>query len=144
MLPDGLMRVLAIDHGEKRLGIAISDPSGTIARPLTVIQHTSRDADVAQVLALVREYQVERIVIGISLDDQGRPNLAGRRALNFAHALRARTDVPVEMWDEAFSTQDAREARLQAGVRRKKRRGHLDEWAAAMILQSYLEQKSPS
>lgn len=138
------MRVLAIDHGEKRLGIAISDPSGTIARPLTVIRHTSRDADVAQVLALAQEYQVERIVIGISLDDQGQPNLAGRRALNFARALQRQTNIPVELWDEAFSTQDAREARIQAGVRRKKRRGHLDEWAAAMILQSYLEQKSPS
>lgn len=138
------MRVLAIDHGEKRLGIAISDPTGTIARPLTVIQHTSRDADVAQVLALVQEYQVERIIVGISLDDQGQPNLAGRRALNFAHALQERTDVPVEMWDEAFSTQEARTARIQAGVRRKKRRGHLDEWAAAMILQSYLDAKKTS
>ncbi|MFO3796486.1 MAG: Holliday junction resolvase RuvX [Anaerolineales bacterium] len=137
------MRVLAIDHGEKRLGIAISDPTGTIARPLTVIQHTSRDADVAQVLALVQEYQVEWIVIGISLDDQGQPNLAGRRALNFAQALRERTHVPVEVWDEAFSTQEARAARIQVGARRKKRRGHLDEWAAAMILQSYLDAKKP-
>ncbi|MFN3741539.1 MAG: Holliday junction resolvase RuvX [Anaerolineales bacterium] len=138
------MRVLAIDHGEKRLGIAISDPTGTIARPLMVIQHTSRDADVAQVLALVQEYQVERIVIGISLDDPGQPNPAGRRALNFARTLKERTDLPVEMWDEAFSTQEARIARIQAGVRRKKRQGHLDEWAAAMILQSYLEAKKTS
>ncbi len=133
------MRILAVDHGEKRLGIAISDESGTLARPLTVIRHTSRDADVAQVLALAREHEVGLIVVGISLDDEGRPNLAGRRALNFARALQAQAEIPVRLWDEAFSTQEARAARLAAGVRQKKRRGHLDEWAATMILQSYLE-----
>ncbi len=138
------MRILAVDHGEKRLGIAISDERGVLARPLTVIRHTSREADAAQVLALAQQHGAELIVVGVSLDDEGRPNLAGRRAINFARALQAQTTIPIRLWDEAFSTQEARAARLAAGVRRKKRRGHLDEWAATMILQSYLDRHNNS
>ncbi len=138
------MRVLAVDHGEKRLGIAISDEQGKLARPLTVIRHVSRAADVAQVLSLAHAHQAELIVVGISLDEKGEPNLAGRRALNFAQALRAAGDLPVVLWDESFSTQEARAARIAAGVRRKKRRGHLDEWAAMVILQSFLDHQEIS
>lgn len=133
------MRILAIDHGEKRIGLALSDPSGTIASPLTVIRHVSRAIDAAQVAALAAEHEAGRIVVGQSFDEDGRPNLAGRRAARFAEALRRQTDLPVELWDEAFSTQTAREARLQMGVSRKKRAGHLDEVAATVILQSYLD-----
>jgi putative Holliday junction resolvase len=79
------------------------------------------------------------VVIGQSFDEQGRPNLAGRRAARFAEALETQTQIPIVLWDESFSTQDARAARIELGVSRKKRAGHLDELAATMILQSYLE-----
>ena len=79
------------------------------------------------------------MVIGQSFDEQGRPNLAGRRAARFAEALETQTQIPIVLWDESFSTQDARAARIELGVSRKKRAGHLDELAATMILQSYLE-----
>ncbi|GAB4505171.1 MAG: Holliday junction resolvase RuvX [Anaerolineales bacterium] len=133
------MRILAVDHGEKRIGLAISDPSGSIANPLTVIPHASRAIDAAQVAALAAEHEAGRIVVGQSFDEAGRPNLAGRRAARFAEALRQQTDLPVELWDEAFSTQMARAARIQMGVSRNKRAGHLDEMAATVILQSYLD-----
>jgi len=133
------MRILAVDHGEKRIGLAISDPTGTIASPFKVIDHVSRPIDAAQVANLAAENNVEMIVIGQSFDEEGRPNLAGRRAARFADALKEQTQIPILMWDESFSTQDARAARIELGVSRKKRAGHLDELAAQMILQSYLE-----
>lgn len=133
------MRILAVDHGEKRIGLALSDPTGTIASPLKVIEHVSRLMDAAQVATLAQENDVERIVIGQSFDEEGKLNLAGRRAAKFAQALMEQTDIPVVLWDESFSTQDARAARIELGVSRKKRSGHQDALAAVVILQSYLE-----
>lgn len=133
------MRILAVDHGEKRIGLALSDPSGTIASPLTVLEHRARAVDAARVAALAAENQVGLIVIGQSFDEEGRPNQAGRRAARFAEALKLQTDTPVVLWDESLSTQDARTARLEMGVSRTKRSGHLDDLAATIILQSYLE-----
>jgi putative Holliday junction resolvase len=133
------MRILAVDHGEKRIGLALSDPTATIARPLKVIRHVSRLLDAAQVAGLAAENEVNLIVIGQSFDEEGRPNLAGRRAARFAEALKEQTNTPIILWDESFSTQAARAARIEMGVSRRKRGGHLDELAAVMILQSYLE-----
>jgi putative Holliday junction resolvase len=133
------VRILAVDHGEKRIGLAMTDPTGTIASPLKVIQHVSRVIDAAQVAETATENGVELVVIGQSFDEQGSPNLAGRRAARFAEALKTQTQIPIVLWDESFSTQDARNSRIEMGVRRKKRAGHLDELAATMILQSYLE-----
>jgi putative Holliday junction resolvase len=133
------MRILAIDHGERRIGLAISDLTGTIANPLTVIQHVSRAIDAAQVATLAAEQGASLIVVGQSFDEDGQPNLAGRRAERFAGALREQTDLPVELWDESFSTQNARAARTRMDVSKKNRAGHLDEIAATVILQSYLD-----
>ena len=133
------MRIMAVDHGEKRIGLALSDPSGTIASPFKIIDHVSRLMDSAQVATLAQENDVRRIVIGQSFDEEGHPNLAGRRAAKFAQALQQQTSIPIELWDESFSTQDARAARIELGVSRKKRAGHQDTLAAVVILQSYLE-----
>ena len=136
------MRILAVDHGEKRIGLALSDPTAAIASPLKVIEHISRPIDAAQVADLALQNGAGLIVVGQSFDEEGRPNLAGRRAARFAEALRSQTQIPVLLWDETFSTQDARTARLEMGVSRKNRGGHLDELAAVMILRSYLEAHS--
>jgi len=133
------MRILAVDHGEKRIGLALSDPTGTIPSPLKVIEHVTRAVDAAQVANLAAESQAGLIVVGQSFDEEGIPNLAGRRAAKFAEALKAQTDLPVELWDESFSTQDARTSRIELGVSRKKRAGHHDALAAVVILQSYIE-----
>ncbi len=133
------MRVLGIDHGEIRIGVAISDPTGTIARPFSVIRHASRAIDAAQVAALATEQQVELIVVGQSFDEEGRANAAGRRAERFAEALRAQTTLPIVLWDESLSTADARDFAIEMGISRKKRAGHLDDAAAAVLLQSYLD-----
>lgn len=133
------MRILAVDHGEKRIGLALSDPTATIASPLRVLKHVSRLLDAAQVANLASENEVGLIVIGQSFDEEGNPNLAGRRAAKFADALKEQTNTPVELFDESFSTQDARATRIEMGVSRKKRSGHMDELAAVMILRSYIE-----
>ena len=133
------MRILAVDHGEKRIGLALSDPTATIASPLQVIKHVSRLLDAAQVANLANENDAGLIVIGQSFDEEGNPNLAGRRAAKFAEALKEQTNIPIELFDESFSTQDARATRIEMGVSRKKRSGHMDELAAVMILRSYIE-----
>ena len=138
------MRILAVDHGEKNIGLAISDPTGTIANPLMVVRHVSRAIDAAQVADVAVHQHAGRIIIGQSFEMNGRPNAAGRRAARFADALRDQTSLPVELWDESNSTQIARSARIQMGVSRRKRAGHLDELAAAVILQSYLDAHSAS
>lgn len=138
------MRILAVDHGEKRIGLAISDLTGTIASPLNVIKHVSRIIDAAHVAEIANQNDVKLIIIGQSYDEEGKPNLAGRRAGRFADELKNQTNIPIEMVDESFSTQDARNARIELGVSRKKRAGHQDEYAAVVILQSYLESKRDS
>jgi len=133
------MRILAVDHGEKRIGLALSDPTATIASPFKVIKHVSRLMDAAQVANLAAENEVALIVIGQSYDEEGNPNLAGRRAAKFAESLKEQTQIPVVLWDESFSTQDARATRIEMNVSRKQRAGHMDELAAVMILRSYIE-----
>jgi len=138
------MRILAVDHGEKNIGLAISDPTGTIANPLMVVRHLSRAIDAAQVADIAVQQDAGKIIIGQSFDLDGKPNLAGRRAARFADALRDQTSLPVELWDESDSTRIARSARVLMGVSRGKRAGHLDELAATVILQSYLDSHSAS
>lgn len=133
------MRILAVDPGSKHLGIALSDPTGTLARPLGVIKHISRLEDGRRITALAAEHQAELILVGQSLDEEGIPTLEGRRAARLASVIRSLTAIPILLWDESFSTSAARQARIAQGASKKKRRGHLDEAAAAIILQSYLD-----
>ncbi|MFO7623978.1 MAG: Holliday junction resolvase RuvX [Anaerolineales bacterium] len=133
------MRILAVDPGEKRIGIAISDPTGTIANPLTVLKHVARPVDAAAIAQLAQEHGVELIIVGQNLDAEGEPTVQSRMAGRLAEAIRAQISVPVEMWDESGSTKAARAARIAMGVRKNKRRGHMDDLAATVILQSYLD-----
>ncbi len=136
------MRVLAVDPGSKNIGLAISDPTGTIANPLMVIPHIRRVEDAARIAAIAAQHEVERIVVGQSLDEDGEPTLQGRQARKLANTIAAHTRVPVVLWNEYGSTQTARRAYIQMGVKRRERRGHLDAIAATVILQSYLDSTS--
>lgn len=136
------MRILAIDPGDKNIGVALSDPTGAIANPLTAIQHVSRPIDAASIAELARENRTDKIIVGQSFDLDGKPNFQGRKAARLAAAIRTQTEIPVELWDEANSTQKARRARIALGSPRSKRKGHLDELAATVILQSYLDSRS--
>ncbi|MFH1635640.1 MAG: Holliday junction resolvase RuvX [Chloroflexota bacterium] len=133
------MRILAIDPGEKNIGIAISDLTGTIANPLTVLKHVSRPIDAASIAKMAQEHGAGLIVVGQALDADGNPTSSGRAAARLAVAIRTQAALPVELWDESYSTQEARSARIAMGSPRRKRGGHLDALAATVILQSYLE-----
>lgn len=136
------MRILAVDPGEKRIGIALSDPSGTIASPLSVIGHVSRAVDAAAIADLAQQNHVDLIVLGKSFDENGLPTEASRRADRLADAIRQQCDITLTTWDESFSTQEARQAQIEMGASRRKRSGHLDDLAATMILQSYLDSRT--
>jgi putative Holliday junction resolvase len=135
-------RVLAVDPGEKRIGIAISDPSGTIANPLMVIRHLSKMVDAAQIAELARENDAAEIVVGQALDDDGNETPSARHAVKLAEAIQTQIELPVSLWDESDSTNQAVAAKIALGVRRDKRKGHQDALAAAIILQSYLDANS--
>jgi putative Holliday junction resolvase len=134
------MRILAVDPGSKNLGIALSDPTGTIANPLTVLKHVSRHANAAAILEIAEKNDVQVIVVGQSLDQAAQPTFEGRRAARLAAEIQSLpNEIEVILWDESFSTIEAQQARLALGSPRRKRKGHLDDLAATVILQSYLD-----
>ncbi len=131
--------LLAVDPGERRIGLAISDPSGTIGRPLTVLTHVSRLMDAAAIANLAHENSVKLIIIGQALNSDGETGPAARKAARLAEALRTQTAIPVVLWDEGGTTVSARETLIEMGVSRSRRRGHQDALAAALILKSYID-----
>jgi putative Holliday junction resolvase len=135
-------RILAVDPGDQRIGLALSDPTQTIASPLSVVKHVSRTLDAATIAQIAADQGAVRIVVGQALDLDGSPSPQGRKSARLADAIRQQSSLPVELWDESGSTSEARSSRLAMGVRRSKRGGHFDEIAATIILQSYLEAHS--
>lgn len=135
------MRIMAVDTGSKHIGVAISDLTATIANPLIVVKHIGRLVDAATVAELAKTSDAGMIIVGQSLDDDGYPTFEGRRAGRFAATLKTQTNLPVVFWDESFTTQEARAARIKMGVTRKNRLGHLDSIAATVLLQSYLDSR---
>lgn len=132
------MKILAVDPGDKRIGLAISDPTGTISRPLCVIEHQSRKVDAQQIVAIADRESVDLIVVGWALDSEGEVGYRARKSKRFADAVEALTNLPVRMWDESGTTQAAVQSRIEMGVSRKKRQGHLDDVAASILLQDFL------
>jgi len=134
-----------LDVGERRVGIAISDPTGTVARPLQALLRGSREEDFAAIAALVAEHDVELIVVGQPLSLDGTEGPQARRVARYAEALAARLPVRLVSWDERFTTVEAEEILRQSRKRRERRRartaGEVDAVAAAVILQSYLDSR---
>ena len=125
------MKVLALDFGSARTGVAVSDPSGTIARPLGVVERAGSEAGLARVAELVREEEAERVVVGLPLTLRGERGEQARETEGFIDALKAVVEVPVESYDERFTTRLAQTAP-----------GPDDARAAAHLLSSYLEWSS--
>lgn len=135
-----MTRILGLDPGERRVGVALSDPTGTIASPHSVIDRRSvKLADAVR--ALCEEHGVERIVVGLPTGLSGVEGPSAKAARTVGTAVAEATGLPVEYQDERFSTVTAEAALLEGGVRRAKRRDVRDKVAAAVILQSYLDRK---
>ena len=132
-------RVLAVDLGTRRIGLALSDASGTLAAPLVTIPHSNRRRDLLQIVGVAEAHQVDRIVVGCPRNMDGTSGSAALRAEAFAAALRRMVRMPVEMWDERLTTVSAERMLVASNVSRSRRRGMRDRVAAAFILQAYLD-----
>lgn len=130
-------RILGLDIGERRIGVAVSDEMGTIASPVGMIR---REGDVARELkALVERYGAVRLVAGLPVGLSGREGPQAAVVREFAEALAGEVDVPLEYWDERLSTAVAERTLIAGGTRRNKRKEKIDAVAAAVILQGYLD-----
>jgi len=132
---------MALDVGESTLGVAVSDPQGTIAQPVTTIRRVGIRSDLRSLNALVDRYEVESIVVGLPLTLAGEHGAAAESAIAFADRLSRSTRVPVITWDERLSTVQAERALLEGDVSRRRRKEVINHVAAAIILQSYLDSR---
>lgn len=134
-------KVLAVDPGEKRIGLAISDETGTLSRGLAVINHVSMKEDCQKISRMAAENEVNLILVGYPQGDNGEERPQTRHAKKIAELLIEFSGLPVLLVDESGSTRQARALRQEAGANRSQRGGHLDEVAAAVILQTWLDLK---
>ncbi len=132
-------RVLGVDLGARRTGVALSDPLGLTAQGCETLEGRSTAALLADLEKLARREEVERVVVGLPLDMSGDEGFAAARARRFAAELAARLGLPVELWDERLTTVQAERALVGGRVRRGARRGRRDRIAAILILQSWLD-----
>ena len=143
------MKLLALDVGDRRVGVAVSDEGALIATPLTVIRRSSKVEDFAKIARLVREQGAKSLVIGHPLNADGSAGPQARRVERYAAAMSEALrleglSVPMIMWDEHGSTQRAQALMISAGRSAKDRRQRIDAAAAAVILQDYLEEQHSS
>ena len=133
------MSTIGLDVGEKRIGVAIAPSDGLLAIPLTVIERTDEEADLKAVLALIQEWGIDRVVIGLPRSLDGTLGAQAGKVLAFSQTLSRRISVAVDTWDERLSTVGAERLLKDAGMKGGKRKAHRDALAAAIILQSYLD-----
>ena len=136
------MRILALDHGTVRIGVALSDELKMIASPLEFIPAEPFADVLTRLKALIREKEVELIVIGMPRNMDGSYGPAAEKVREFATALRDALAIPLKMWDERLTSTQANRMMSEGGVKRDKRREKVDGMAAAIFLQSYLDATS--
>ena len=141
------MRILGIDLGTRRIGLALSDPDATIAYPLQILERQGRKKDLAALARLVDEHAVGRIVVGLPIHMDGRRGPAAEAAEAFAAALRSATDLSVDLIDERWTTLEAERSLREAGLtgkRGRRRKQHVDAVAASILLRCYLDRGTPA
>lgn len=132
------MRIMGLDVGEKRIGIALSDPMGWTAQGHSVLQRKNAAYDFGELLKICREFAVDKIVVGYPINMNGTIGPKALEIQKFAELLRDKSKLPVDLWDERLSTRSAERTLLEADVSRKKRKLVIDKVAAVNILQAYL------
>jgi putative Holliday junction resolvase len=133
---------MGIDHGQARIGVAISDPMRLFARPHRIIMHSNREADLAEIECIIDTEQVSKVVIGLPTDSEGGVGSQARIAIRWAKALSQTIAVPIVFWDESYSSQSAAALRPRGSKRAGRHSGKgqpADDLAAAIMLQDYLE-----
>lgn len=135
------MRIMGIDYGTKRIGVAISDPSATMAHPLDTIPVREDGSHLDLLGKVVRDYEITKVVVGLPVNMDGSMGESARKVTEWAQALEHSLGLPVELWDERLTTSEAHELLIRLEVKGRKRRHIIDKIAASIILQDYLEAK---
>lgn len=136
------MRIMGLDFGAKTVGVAISDPLFITAQGIEIIRRKDENKlrqTLARIEALIGEYQVEEIVLGLPKNMNDTSGIRVELTLEFKEKLERRTGLPVRTWDERLTTVAADKAMIEAGIRREERKDHVDKVAAVFILQGYLD-----
>ena len=138
------MKILGIDYGEKRIGLALSDASNIIAHGLRVLNRVTTGNWLEEIKTIVDENKIEKIVIGLPKNMSGSIGEKGKEVLALVKLLEKVVNVPIVTWDERLTTVSAEKLLLQAELSRKKRKGILDKLSASIILQNYLDSIGPA
>lgn len=139
------MRILGLDYGSKTVGVAISDPLGFTAQGVEIIRRKSENKmrqTLARIEELIAQYQVEEIVLGLPKNMNNTLGDRAEKSLELKETLERRTGLPVVMWDERLTTAEAERTLMETGVRRENRKQYLDQMAAVLILQGYLDRSN--
>jgi len=135
------MRILGLDYGDKRIGVALSDAFGWTAQGLEMIERNKAGDDLRRIAELVKEHEVESVVVGLPKNMNGTIGPRGEICMAFAEELRQTLLLPVHLWDERLTTVAATRTLLEADVSRRKRKQVVDKMAAALLLQNYLDSR---
>lgn len=135
----GFGRILAVDHGLVRIGLALSDPMGIVATPHSILDNENDDAEIGIICSLIKSECVIKVVIGLPTDSQGHIGAQAVKVIEWAKKLAARTSAPVVFWDESYSSARVEEMKHRRRARNGGKSAFIDDIAAAVILQEYLE-----
>lgn len=135
------MRILGLDYGNKRIGVAVCDELGITAQGLATIARKNRQQDLEEIARFIRTYNVEKIVIGYPIRLDGTEGIQCEKISKFASLLESTFSLPIIKWDETLSTKEAEEILIRANMRRDKRKNIVDRVAASLILQGYLDSR---
>lgn len=137
------MRVLGLDVGERRIGVAVSDALGLTAQQVTVLERRQAASDIEAVCDVVKQHAVTQVVVGLPLTLKGERGAQAQRVMAFGDLLRRASGLPIEWIDERFTTAQGQHALTAAGTSRRRRQQVIDQVAAQLILQAYLDAKRP-
>lgn len=135
-------RILCLDLGDKRIGVAVSDELKITAQENSVIERKNINSDLSTILNITKSFNVGEIVIGIPRNMNGSLGPQAKKVFAFINKLKSKTDIPIYQWDERLSSSAVEKVLIQAKVRRKKRKKVIDKMAAQYILQGYLDHKN--
>ncbi|NMI06378.1 Holliday junction resolvase RuvX [Paenibacillus sp. SZ31] len=136
------MKILGLDYGDRRIGVAASDAFGWTAQGLEVLERRRDEGEFTRIADLVREHEISEIVVGLPKNMNGTVGPRGEICIAFAERLRDELNLPVHLWDERLTTMAAERTLIEADVSRKKRKQVVDKMAASLILQNYLDANS--
>lgn len=139
-----MSRVLGLDPGAKRIGVAVSDPRGVVAQSLRSVERKQGKGWASEVESLVAEYEVVEVVVGLPRNMDGSEGPAAAEAKRLVEVLKAKLRVPVKVWDERLTTVAAQRMFREAGVKMRRAKRHMDGVAAVLILQGYLDYRAKS